>query len=51
MKSLVSLVLLFMWVFGVILAQGVASTVLAIFIPFWAWYLSVSHLLVHFNLI
>lgn len=30
------------WVAGVVLANGFLSTLAAIFIPFWAWYLVIE---------
>ena len=51
MRALCSLVGLIMWVFGIILANGVLSTVIAFFIPFWAWYLAIEHLARHFGLL
>lgn len=27
------------WVFGIVLAKGFWSTLFAVFIPLWAWYL------------
>ena len=51
MRALAQLVLIFLWVFGIYLAQGFASTALAVIVPLWAWYLSIAHLVVHFNLV
>lgn len=39
------IVLLFTWLGGIALAQGFVSTLIAAFIPFWAWYLFVERAL------
>lgn len=51
MYALAKLVLIFLWVFGIILANGFWSTLLAIFIPLWGWYLAIEHLVIHFGLL
>lgn len=46
MEILVRLILLVTWIAGAVIANGFWSTVFAIFIPFWAWYLVVERGLV-----
>lgn len=43
-------ILVIFWVFGVFLAKGFWSTVFALFIPFWAWYLSIEFAVKYFGL-
>lgn len=33
---------LFMWIGGIVIANGFWSTLFAIFIPLWAWYLVIE---------
>lgn len=42
MKAITSLVLLVAWVAGVVIADGFWSTLCAICVPFWSWYLVVE---------
>ena len=51
MKSIAKLVAIAIWVAGIVIANGFWSTFFAIFVPLWAWYLAVEHLLVHFSVI
>lgn len=44
-------ILVIMWVYGIILAKGFISTLFAVFLPLWAWYLAVEHLVIKFGLI
>ena len=46
MRDLFNFILFVMYIHGIVLAQGFWSTLIAIAIPFWAFYLSVEHLLV-----
>jgi len=46
MKSLVSLVLLILWLCGIVIAKGFWSTFFAVVFPFWGYYL-VAEQLVH----
>jgi len=39
------------WIAGIVLAKGFLLTTLAIFMPFYAWYLIVEKLMMHFGLI
>lgn len=45
------LFLIVMWISGVILAKGFWSTLFAFCIPFWAWYLVLELVMIHFGLI
>lgn len=45
-----SLVLVFFWIVGIVIAKGVAQTICAIF-PLYAWYLVVEHFMKMFNLV
>ena len=42
MKGIVYLVAVSVWVSGVVLAKGFWLTALALFIPFYAWYLVIE---------
>lgn len=39
MKQLMSLILLFLWLVGIVIAKGFWSTFFAIIFPFWSYYL------------
>lgn len=45
MKSIVGFLSGCMWVSGIVLADGFWSTLFSIFIPLWAWYLTIERLL------
>jgi hypothetical protein len=47
MKSIVTLVMTFSWILGIVFAKGVLSTVCAFLFPFWAWILVVEHYLIY----
>ena len=49
MNSFIGLIMCIAWMGGVVLANGFWSTLLAVILPFWAWYLTVEHLL--FNVV
>lgn len=38
-----SFVVVVSWLLGVVIAKGITSTLAAIFIPFYAWYLVVEY--------
>lgn len=42
MKALVQLVTMIGWIYGIILANGFVSTLVAVLFPFWAWYLVIE---------
>ena len=46
MKDLSYLILVVSWIFGVVLAQGFWSTLYAIIVPFWSWYLVAEKILI-----
>ncbi len=48
MTAIAELVLIAAWVSGLVLANGFWSTLLALFIPLWAWYLVAERLIVRF---
>ncbi len=48
MTAIAKLVLIAAWVSGLVLANGFWSTLLALFIPLWAWYLVAERLIVRF---
>ena len=48
MKHLVSLLLMFVWLWGIVLAKGVISTFFAVIIPFWSCYLVVEHIVIKY---
>jgi len=39
MKELCEFILAAFWVIGIVIANGFWSTLFALIIPFWAWYL------------
>ncbi len=51
MKHIVQLVGVAIWVAGIVIAKGFWSTFFAIFVPLWAWYVAIEHLLVHYGII
>lgn len=51
MKSIASLIIVAAWVSGVVLANGFWSTLFAITIPFWSFYLVAEKILQAFGLI
>ena len=40
-----------MWVAGIVIASGFWSTLFAVIMPLWAWYLTIEKLLMHFGVI
>ena len=48
MNAIAKLVLIAAWVSGLVPANGFWSTLLALFIPLWAWYLVAERLIVRF---
>lgn len=48
MKAIANLILIAAWVAGLVLAKGFWSTLLAVFIPLWAWYLVAERLVERF---
>ena len=48
MQYVSSLILLFGWLVGVVIANGFWSTAAALVFPFWAWYLVAERLVVKF---
>lgn len=49
MKEPSALLVMLWWVCGIAVAQGFASTALAIIFPPWAWYVFVEFALHHFG--
>jgi hypothetical protein len=45
MQYIINFTLLLGWISGIVLAHGFWSTLFAIFIPFWAWYLTTELLI------
>ncbi len=48
MKAIANLVLIAAWVAGLVLAKGFWSTLFALFMPLWAWYLVAERLVEKF---
>ena len=48
MRAIASLILLATWIAGVVIAKGFWSTLIAFFIPFWAYYLVIEQLIFKF---
>ncbi len=51
MKNFVQLILFIGWVSGIIIANGFWSTLFALFIPFWSWYLVIERVIIKFQLL
>jgi len=51
MRAIASLVGTFVWVMGIILANGFWSTFFAVIFPLWAWYLAVEHILLRYGVL
>jgi len=51
MKAIIQLIGFIIYIAGIVIANGFWSTFFAILIPFWAWYLSIEHLLIHFSIL
>ena len=50
MKSLTELVFIIWWIAGIVLAKGFWSTLFAVVIPLWSFYLVVEQLVVKYLL-
>lgn len=44
MIHLISLLLMFLWLWGIVLAKGALSTFFAVIVPFWSYYLVTEHI-------
>jgi len=44
-NSVVYVLFVTAWIAGIVIAKGVWSTLCAIFIPFWAWYLFIEKIM------
>lgn len=51
MKEVIKLVAFIIYVAGIIIANGFWSTFFAIICPFWAWYLTIEHMLIHYGIL
>jgi len=51
MNKLMELFLFCTWIVGIVLAKGFWSTVIAVLIPLWAWYLVAERLLQYYGVI
>lgn len=51
MKYIYLTLVLTSWVAGIVIAKGFLSTLIAIYVPLWAWYLVVEKLLYHFGVL
>ena len=51
MKTITRIIATFIWIAGIVIANGFWSTFFAIIMPFWAWYLVVEKLLIKFQLL
>jgi hypothetical protein len=40
-----------LWVAGIVIANGFWSTLFAVIIPLWAWYVAIEKMLMHFGVI
>ena len=50
-KTLIGFFLFFLWVAGVVIAEGFWSTFFSIIFPFWAYYLLVEKLLIVYGIL
>ena len=46
MGYIIKAVLIILWIVGIVLAKGFWSTLFALFVIPWAWYLAVEHILI-----
>ena len=46
MRSILSTILIVLWVMGLVIAKGFWSTLFAVLVAPWAWYLSVEHIMI-----
>ena len=51
LNNLYAFIMIILWTAGAVLAKGFWLTLLAIFIPFYSWYLIIEKLMMHFGLI
>ncbi len=51
MNSIIQFVLIVLWIAGIVLAKGFWLTLLAICIPFYAWYLVIERLMTDFGIV
>jgi len=51
MRYLAQILVLVLWIAGVVLAKGFWLTVLAIFVPFYGWYLVIERGMKLFNIV
>lgn len=50
MKEIIGFISAIGWVAGVVIAKGFWSTLFAVCIPFWSWYLVIERVITTFNL-
>jgi hypothetical protein len=48
MKHIISLILFIGWLGGIVIANGFWSTLFALIVPFWSWYLLVERIVIKF---
>ena len=46
MKDIANVVFGILWVSGAVIASGFWSTLFAVILPFWAWYLIIERLMI-----
>ena len=51
MKTLINFILAVMWICGIVIVKGFWSTLFAVIIPPYSWYLVVEHFLIKYNLL
>lgn len=51
MNAIAKLLLIATWVCGIVIAKGFWSTLFAVWIPFWAWYLVAEKLMIAYGVL
>jgi len=51
MRSILYLAYVSAWISGIVIANGFWSTLFAVLVPFWSWYLVAEALLIRFGII
>lgn len=51
MKSIGGVIAAIIWIMGIVLTKGFWWTTLAVFFPFYAWYITIAHFMIKFGLL
>ena len=50
-RSLYQFVMVILWIFGIIIANGFWSTFFAVIVPLWSWYLGIEFLVTKYHIL